>query len=416
MGEERATYTAPAAPAEADAEPAEPEKIRHLRPLGSITGYAQDVDENVDAAAVSEALRKLLHEARRRAFFTAGYQQRSPDPRLQAEAGIWCEYDNAAWAQKLHIDRKYLWRLRVRAEELGFFTYHPDPADSSHGRLRWNLDFNTWTALSDDYRRARYSRDGAGRPKSNAIRSTAENKSNVIRPVGDKDEPNKSNVIRPVGENKSNVIRTPATAQIKRDTPACSEAGQEAARGGALRKEREEERGDEERSSAATAQAPTPRGASQARPRARKLTDEQLEAKRIEEDYIAAIFRGIEEMTEAPIIARGQERDAAHKFYRYQATSGAAPAPVPVEDVLECYRLTLLDPYFATTALSLQTLLVKRYGIYRRSPAGYASAMQQKADQAARQVRSGAPSNGHQRETHPGRPRPAAIARWRERP
>jgi hypothetical protein len=143
---------------------------RQLVPIrGTMFGAALDVDEAIDAAAVSPLLRRVLNKAKREAFSTAGYQQQGSGLPA-AEPGLWCAFDLAEWARDLAhlgITRKYLWRLRAQAEALGFFSYHVDPEDPGRGYLRWNLDFSTWAALSDEYRRARSSRAGAGAPKGN---------------------------------------------------------------------------------------------------------------------------------------------------------------------------------------------------------------------------------------------------------
>jgi hypothetical protein len=201
---------------------------RQLAPIrGAMIGAAVDIDEAIEAAAVSKLLRHVLNKAKREAFSTAGYQQHGRG-RPAAEPGLWCEFDLAEWARDLArfgITRKYLWRLREQAEALGFFTYHTDDEDPGRAYLRWNLDLGTWAALDPEYGRRRYHRDGAGRKSAN--------QSNVIRSLADETESK-------VAESESKVIRLPAKRRIKSDTLARYEAASQAAPAPPLRIHTEE--------------------------------------------------------------------------------------------------------------------------------------------------------------------------------
>src|SRR5260221_5725133 len=148
-------------------------------------GAALEVDETIEAAAVSKRLKNVLNKAKREAFSTAGYQQHGAGLPAQ-EPGLWCEFDLAEWARDLAhfgITRTYLWRLREQAESLGFFTYQPDPDEPGRGYLRWNLDLDSWTALDPEYRRRRYHRAGC-KPASES--NVDKSESNVIRSLAPK--------------------------------------------------------------------------------------------------------------------------------------------------------------------------------------------------------------------------------------
>lgn len=125
------------------------------------------------------------------------------------------------------------------------------------------------------------------------------------------------------------------------------------------------------------ADAPTPRKRSS---RPRKLSDEQYAAKQVEEEWMAAIFQGMEEINGYPVTGKGKERAAAHALYRYRGPKNR-DAVLPVERVLDCYRTTLIDPFYATQQLSLHTIL-KVIGAYLNSPSNYRAGMEEKRRKA----------------------------------
>ena len=425
MGEERAPYTTP--PQGVSDTQAQDGAVKPPTPIfGAITGYAQDVDENINAAAISEKMGKFLNEARRRSFSTAGYQQRAGSP----EPGIWCDFDLAAWAAKLGITRSYLWRLREQAVDLHFLTYHPAADGAPIGRLRWNLTFSEWTALQPDYRQQRYARHGAGRKPADVPQASERI---TFDSCADED---KSKVIRLPATNKSKVIRE----QIKSDTTACLESASVQARGAALRKKKEDTERIQTDAIASGVASPQRSGevslngfkappthaqpdvaladmppadtthqqtAEQtpplaARPprvkpavkptaakRERKLTDEQLVAHQEEQAWCAALLAAFRaELGVKSLPNEGAEKTAAKWFYR--ELMGVADG---IEKVIGCYRATQLNPFYARSEMPL----VKLRGLfakYRQDPAGFRKAQEAAAgpSRATPGAHSGRPS------------------------
>src|SRR5579859_1769774 len=212
---------APSAAPSAYESPERPETRESPTPLlGCVTGYAKQVVRNIRRSAISGQLQNFLLEVYARSFGDAGYQRRAG---LENPGGS-CAFNNASWARELEMPRQHLYRLRVRAIEVGILFYDADPADPARGRLRWNLAFDEWQPLDAEYRRQRYSRPGAGR-KSNGLRLSALAANKEIKRVTLACVPDKSNGLRSVGETESNGLRQPAFEQIKLVTPASSESG-----------------------------------------------------------------------------------------------------------------------------------------------------------------------------------------------
>lgn len=135
------------------------------------------------------------------------------------------------------------------------------------------------------------------------------------------------------------------------------------------------------------ANAPTPHKRSS---RPRKLTDEQYAAKMREEEWKAALFEGMEAINGYPITGKGKERAAAHELYGYRGPKNR-DSVLSVETILDCYRLTLIDPFYGQDQLSLQTIL-KKIGAYLNSPENFRRGMEEKR-RKAEYVSNGA--NGH---------------------
>lgn len=130
--------------------------------------------------------------------------------------------------------------------------------------------------------------------------------------------------------------------------------------------------------------------------RTRKLTDEQLEAHRVEAAWCSALladYCAALDVTELPKSQEGKERQAAHWFYGQLAgvEDGAAK-------VMACYRLLKRDPFWQNRPLSLQKL-TEHFPEYRRDPKGF----REHIEQAAKPRASYPSANGRAPQPEPPR-------------
>lgn len=330
--------------------------------LGCVTGCAKEVVRNIGRAAISRELQRFLLEVYARSFGDAGYQRRAG----RADPGGSCPFDNAAFARELDLPRQHVYRLRVRAVELGMLFYDADMSDPSRGWLRWNLSFDRWQPLDDAYRRTRYARPGAGCPP---------------------------------GKKKSNGLRSPADEQIKRVTLGRLEGPSEAARDGALRKGTEERDTEEPDANAsgrlASADAtlcPLPAAHAQKAKinRPRKLTDEQLEAHQLEQQWCREALGELARRLDVKTVPRvGQQKAAAKWLYRELRE---------VDDgqrrLWQCYDLTKRTPFWQGKTLLLSDL-VRPFPEYRRDPAGYRAAIERECEAMKQREGEGGARYGH---------------------
>lgn len=312
--------------------------------FGCMTGYAKEVAEHIARAALSGNMHAFLMRVLVRSFGDAGWQRRQGS----TEPGLWCPFDLASWAIDLHWQRQNVAKMRHQTVALGILRYEPDAEMPGRGRLGWNLDFDQWEPLRDDYRRARYTRPGAGRPR----------KSNVLHSVAIETGESESNVLCPPGTIQSNVLRPVASGEIKQITPDSLETAGEAEETDAPRKVREEgspKKVEAYASSAAFAVAPMASSALVKPAPVRELTANQ----RYRVDLLKAIveLRGGEQPPN-----RQQEWAAAGRFYRL--VNGK---PTPIETVIACYRAEMQRPAWDSTYLSLMSLL-SHYSAYIRNP------------------------------------------------
>ena len=245
-----------------------------ILPFSCMTGASKDVLRHIQQGALSTKAKYFLTMIAITSFGNAGWQkhQHLPDP------GISCRFDGASWAREHGWSRQYTWRIREQMVALGILTYEPDQTHAQQGTLRWNLDFSQWQVLDDTYRRQRYARPGAGRPRE--AESADQPQSNVphpaastlFRPTGtDVERPHvaepaagKSNGLQPARKSnglhkKSNVLQPTPSQEIKRVTPARFAHAQEAAPERDLRKElRKKERNTEPSDDGSDAQAASP--------------------------------------------------------------------------------------------------------------------------------------------------------------
>jgi hypothetical protein len=200
--------------------------------VGYMGGAAKAVEEALGDAAISGNMLRFLTRVHARSFGDAHVQRQAG----MAEPGLWCQFDLTRWAEMFGWQRQNMVKMRQQALTLGILTYEPDPENPGAGLLKWNLDFTQWLPLQDSYRRARYTRHGAGRkPKAHQVQAS---ESNVLRTPTVDD----STVLRlPARDNQtyygenSNVLRS----TIKRITADRSEGWEQTRWAETLESERE---------------------------------------------------------------------------------------------------------------------------------------------------------------------------------
>lgn len=135
-----------------------------LAPLvGCMTGETKTVTRLIRRGAFSNNDRIFLDMLKEETFGKAGWHQQAGD----STPGASCCFDLAVWARELEWAKPNVCRMRDRLASLRVITYEPDMANPGRGRISWNLATDEWTPLDDQYRRSRYARPGAGRPRSN---------------------------------------------------------------------------------------------------------------------------------------------------------------------------------------------------------------------------------------------------------
>lgn len=83
-----------------------------------------------------------------------------------AQGVSFCAFDLATWARALGVRRQNLWRTREALVTLGILRYETCEVGAEwSARLVWSLNATDWTPLTEQYRRARYHRAGAGRKR-----------------------------------------------------------------------------------------------------------------------------------------------------------------------------------------------------------------------------------------------------------
>jgi hypothetical protein len=222
-------------------------------PFSCITGVSKDVLRHIQEAALSGKAKYFLTMVALASFGNAGWQrqQGSPCP------GHWCRFELSTWAREHQWSRQSTWRMRKQMEALHILRYVPDPADPQRGTLHWNLDFAEWVALDDTYRRQRYTRRGAGRPRKQD-QASGEGNAHSTEGPSQPEKSNrrhlpphlphvppetKSNGLHPSGhegsslpQKKSNGLHELAGTQIKVMTPTTVGVPPEAVQPPALRK------------------------------------------------------------------------------------------------------------------------------------------------------------------------------------
>lgn len=322
--------------------------------LGAVTGYAKEVVQNIRRSAVSRQMKDFLLEVYARSFGNAGFQRRAG----RSDPGGSCEFRNVEWAHEFGIHRQHMYRLRVRAEELGMLRYIPDPLDSTQGRLVWNLAFKEWLPLDAEYRRARYARPGAGRKPKPQEESPEESnglheESNGLRSEKSNGLHEESNGLRVPTADKSNGLRN----VIKRVTHDGSETGNSAASQAPKEiEEREidlkEKKKKEDHDAAHAASSATQATPSKAK-RPRKLTDEQVPHHQAEAVYINEVLAGVRAFLRVKQLpSEKQQRQGVRWFYTIREDG----QPVPVEDLLEWYRLMKSRDFWDGKFLNLMSL------------------------------------------------------------
>lgn len=132
----------------------------------------------------------------------------------------------------------------------------------------------------------------------------------------------------------------------------------------------------------------------------RKLSDEQLAIKNAEEEWMAQLFKGIEEINGYPIGNAQAARGMAHRLYKYRHPKHL-DGPLPIDRALDCYRLTRLNPFYDVKELTIAEM-INGLGAYLSNPNNYRAGMQKKRDNANRVF--GTSQNGHAPTSPPSSP------------
>jgi hypothetical protein len=222
-----------------------------ILPFSCMTGASKEVLRHIQQGALSAKAKYFLTMIAIASFGNAGWQKQQG----RHDPGLSCRFELSAWAQEHGWSRQSTWRIREQMVTLGILSYEPDPTHPQQGTLSWNLDYSQWQVLDATYRRQRYTRPGAGRPrrtegagqpKSKGLQSAEPSKglqarADVERPQESEQTPMKSNGLQPSGKSnglqkQSNGLQSPSAEEIKQVTSARAENTQEAVSDTAVRK------------------------------------------------------------------------------------------------------------------------------------------------------------------------------------
>jgi hypothetical protein len=339
---------------------------------GVMTGWANTCNERLAELGIPSAVSRVLRLIERRTFGNAGRSRREG----REDAGLSCAYDRAEWARMLKLDGSNL-RRSLRWLEDGLIIELTEDAPGS-GRIRWRTELIAdWHTPSNLGGR----RPGAGAPagNSNALKhgrysshtlnteqaSTVKVIDSAEAQASEHGQSDCFDSINLTGGTGPEAASIPAPEPL----PRMVTKNREMIPNGII-----------------PANTP-PAGASappKARQRARKLTDEQLEAHKAEQGYCAELLTAMaQEMgygKAEDLPAYGQAKDGAKWFYRHAQPDGS---PAPVRTVLELYRVTKAAPFWRTKPLSLQ-YLSRAWPEWLKDPAAYTAELSDSRKQASR--------------------------------
>lgn len=383
-----------------------PSGAHNVVPLrGVMLGGANDVSEALAKAGggISGKARALLDLVRRHAYGDAGYAPGPGDP----EPGTATRFDLPSWSTFLGWDKSELLRLRNRLITERVLDWEPDHNHPGQGVLTFHRPFSDWVPLDQARTRRLHSRPGAGRPRRPETAADSHRHLDIpelipvsmaagLSPLPEAVSPDGSSA----GATQADIdtgINSGANGHRHLDIPDTSshrhsdnenlipvsmvnlpqgQAGAGAA--GVLKKE------EDKRVSKDT--PPVPAARSTGGPGGKEKKPSQPPDPQ-ERTWRKALFAGLREMTGQNWANNPQENGGARTLYRFQSLHLPTGTPPTVEQVLDCYRFTMLKPWYHTQTISLVTLAKKHLGPYLSSPTAYRASVQDEVATRARMAK-----------------------------
>lgn len=114
-----------------------------MKQFSPLERQRQIIGLQVQRCALPRAAKDVLVEALEQAIVTATHEQEQGITPLS----LWCPFDRAAWAARLHLDPATLtWTLEL-LRTAGIVLFEPDPQMPTQGIVLWNLCFAEWLPL-----------------------------------------------------------------------------------------------------------------------------------------------------------------------------------------------------------------------------------------------------------------------------
>jgi hypothetical protein len=323
-------------------------KVIPLR-RGVMTNLANDITERLSFIDFGPKASRFLNRLLRKTFGDTGKHEKWG----HENPGLWCTFDLSAWIGYVGVSKSSLLHLRAKLIDDGLIWYDPDPTDAGRGRLGWNTDFAEWKPLAADYPKWGGKRPRAGRPKNQDINGSLQENIQDI------------NASQHTEDFKISTLDN--SDQFKISMDACDGSAQEADPSTPLR------RGSRKNGSRSDA---TASGDGNATPPARASPNQGRVPKRSERE--PEVFEEFKRF--CFVLIREQQKRVSGNIVAAQAKAlfDATNGPYTDEQVEECWRALIRDPYYDATHRPCIADIIRKMENFLEDPEAFRQDIEEK--------------------------------------